>query len=394
MNIRLVHSTRPCRRKLARTVTLLGALLAVPVLITGCKKKAEAAADAPAPVPVYVKNAEARQIPLFVEAFGTLEAYRSVTLSPQVSGLLRAVEFTEGSTVKQGQVLYRIEPDTYQQTLDKATAALAMQRSALGPVRDRLARSKTLNQDKLLAPQDYESMQAAVTQAEANITAAESDLAQAKLNLARTTITAPMDGVIGLNSQHAGNLLSAQQTLLATIKQIDPIYVVFSIPGPTLPQLLQASRAGKVVVQACRADDFMSAPVITGELEAIDNSIDTKVDMVTLKAKLPNADQMLWPGQYLRVRLVLREMPNTTVVDAGAVMIGTEGPYIYVVQGGTVALRNVVIGEQDDDVVVVTSGVKPGEAVVVQGQLNLKNGTTVRVVPHRETAAARPAPAK
>jgi membrane fusion protein, multidrug efflux system len=385
MNIRRMTARGRLGRRPA--TLLVGTALGACVALAGCKKPAVAAAAPAAGVPVYVKQAEARHVPLFVEAFGTIEAYRSVMLTPQVSGLLRAVEFTEGDMVKKGQVLYRIEPDTYRQTLDKAKAALAIQRAALKPAQDRLRRSQELNENKLLAPQDYEALQEAVTQAEANVASAEAGVAQAQLDLDRTTIAAPMDGVIGLNTVHPGMLLSAQQTALATVRQIDPIYVTFSVPGPDVPQVLQARQQGTPPVLVCSKDDFKSAPVFSGTLEVMDNSIDTRTDMMTLKGRLANPGRTLWPGQFVRVRLVLAELPDAVMIDSGAVMIGVNGSYVYVVKDGrTAAMQDVVLGEQKDDEVVVKSGLQAGAAVVIQGQLNLRNGTVVRVVPHQKPA--------
>ena len=379
------NSSRPRRRLPAWIPAGLAGLAA---LALGACRKPAAATAAPAEVPVYVAPAEAKDVPQLVDAFGTIEAYRAVTLTPQVSGLLRAVDFNEGTMVKAGQPLYRIETDTYRQVLDKAGAALAVQRSALKPAEDRLRRSLELNQNKLLAPQDYESMEEDVAQAKANVAAAEAGVAQAELDLARTTITAPMDGVIGINPVHAGNLLTAQQTQLATVRQIEPIYVTFAVPGPDVPAILQGWRDGTLPVEVCRADDFKSAPVRQGDLAVIDNAIDTRTDTMTVKGRLANTDHLYWPGEFVRVRLVLAELRQATVIDYSAVAIGTEGPYVFVVTGGRSAeLRQVVLGERQGTEVVVQSGVRPGEAVVVQGQLNLRNGAAVRVIPHEAHAA-------
>ncbi len=375
------------RLRRAAVLVAAAAALALALGSGGCKKAA-LAATGPTAVPVYVTQAEARQVPLFVDSFGTIEAYRTVTLTPQVSGLLRGVAFTEGSVVKKGQVLYQIDQDTYRQTVDKAMAALAMQQAALQPADDRLRRSQELNTNKLLAPQDYEALQQGAAQAKASVAAAEADLAQAKLNLDRTTVTAPMDGVIGINPVQVGNLVNAQQTALATLREIDPIYVTFSIPGPNVPALLQARTQGAVEVLACTKDDFKSAPVIKGELEVIDNNIDPKTDMMTVKARLPNAEGALWPGEFVRARLILAEMRNAVVVENSAVMIGADGPYVFVVANDKAELRKVTLGEHKDDVVVIKSGVQSGEQIVTQGQLNLRNGTLVRVVPHHELANA------
>lgn len=376
------------RRPPRNAVLLAGvAVLGLALAASGCKKTAVVAA-APSAVPVYVTQAEARQVPQFLDSFGTIEAYRTVTLMPQVSGLLRGVEFTEGSAVKKGQVLYQIERDTYQQTRDKAEAALAMQRSTLQPAVDRLRRSQELNNNQLLAPQDFEALQQNVAQAKASVAAAEADLAQAKLNLDRTTVTAPIDGIIGINPVQVGNLVNAQQTALASLRQIDPIYVTFSIPGPNVPALLQARAQGAVEVLACTADDFKSAPVIKGELEVIDNNIDAKTDMMTVKARLPNPNGTLWPGEFVRARLILAEMRNAIVVENSAVMIGARGPYVFVIKDGRAELRNVKLGEHKDDIVVINAGVNSGEQIVTQGQLNLRNGTVVRVVPHHELTNA------
>ncbi len=355
----------------------------------GCRKK-EAAVVAVTAAPVYVDAVRSENIPVFTDSFGTLSAYNAVTLVPQVGGILLSADFSEGMQVKKGQVLYRIDQAGYQQIHDKARAAVDSQKVQLKIAQDRLRRSGGLTERQLIAPQDFEGLQASVDQIAAALAAAEADLAQAKLDLERTVIAAPLDGIVGINPEDAGNLVVAMQTRLATIRQIDPLHVDFSIPGPQVPKLLEAMGRGRLKVLVSLSGSFAEG-ALEGELDVVDNGIDAATGMLKLQAALPNPRRTLWPGQFVTVRLVLGEIAGATVIAQDAVMIGADGPYVYVVKDNkTAELRPVVLGESDDDLYEIKSGVGPGETVVVQGQLNLRDGAPVRVVTQRAKPSSQP----
>lgn len=359
---------------------------------TGCKRAAPVARSAAGAAPVYVQAVRAHNVPVFVESFGSLSPYRTVGLAPQVSGVVQAVEFADGSTVKAGQVLYRIDQDMYQAMCDRARANVESQQSALALARDRLQRSGTLGDRNMISKQDFDALRAAVTQAQAMLAGFEADLVQAKLNLDRAVVRAPMAGVIGINQQHVGNLVSAQQSQLVTLKQIDPILIDFSISGPDVARLLTAVRATPrpLKVVASLSGEFKHDSV-EGELEVVDTGVDVTTGMLKLRGRLPNRGHVLWPGQFARARLILGELASANLVDRSAVMIGADGPYLFVVkEGKTAELRNVKLGDREDELIVITEGVQPGEVVVVQGQLNLKHGAPVRVVTPAAAVAANP----
>ncbi len=387
----MLHSIPP--KKHSRGAA--GLLLALSLLVVGagqggCRKKEAVHATASA-APVYVDAVRTENIPVFTDSFGTLAAYNAVTLVPQVGGILTAVEFAEGMQVKKGQVLYRIDQAGYQQTFDKARAAVETQKVQLKTAQDRLRRSGGLTERQLIAPQDFEGLQASVDQIAAALAAAEADLAQAKLDLERTVIASPLDGIVGINPQDTGNLVMAMQTKLASIKQIDPLHVDFSIPGPDVPRLLEALGRGRLKVLVSLTGTF-AGDTLAGELDVVDNGIDPATGMLKLQAALPNPKNVLWPGQFVTVRLILGEISGAMVIPQDAVMIGADGPYVYMVKDGrTAALRSVVLGESDDDVYEIKSGVSSGETVVVQGQLNLRDGAAVHVVTQRaKTSSSQP----
>ena len=382
----MLHSMiTPKNTRGAAGLLLALSLLAAGAGQSGCRKK-ETARVAVAAAPVYVDTVRSGNIPVFTDSFGTLTAYNAITLVPQVGGILLAADFTEGAHVKKGDVLYRIDQAGYQQTYDKAKASVETQKVQLKTAQDRLRRSGGLTERQLIAPQDFEGLQATVDQTAAALAAAEADLAQAKLDLERTVITAPMDGIVGINPQDTGNLVMAMQTKLASIKQIDPIHVDFSIPGPDVPRLLEATNRGRLKVLMSLTGSFTEG-ALEGELDVVDNGIDPATGMLKLQGVMPNPKSTLWPGQFVTVRLILGEIPNATVIDQDAVMIGADGPYVYVVKDGkTAELRPVTLGESDDELYEIKSGVSPGETVVVQGQLNLRDGAAVHVVTQHQHA--------
>jgi membrane fusion protein, multidrug efflux system len=386
----MLHSIpSPKNTRGAAGLLLALSLLAAGAGQSGCRRK-EAAHVAATAAPVYVDLVRSENIPVFTDSFGTLTAYNAVTLVPQVGGILVAADFAEGVHVKKGQVLYRIDQAGYQQIFEKARAAVETQKVQLKTAQDRLRRSGGLTERQLIAPQDFEGLQASVDQISAALAAAEADLAQAKLDLERTVIAAPLDGIVGINPQDTGNLVVAMQTKLASIKQIDPLHVDFSIPGPEVPKLLEAMGRGRLKVLVSLTGTFGEG-ALGGELDVVDNGIDPATGMLKLQAVLPNPQKTLWPGQFVTVRLVLGEIPGAVVLAQDAVMIGAEGPYVYVVKDGkTAELRPVVLGESDDEVHEIKSGVRPGETVVVQGQLNLRNGAVVHVVTQRARTSSQP----
>jgi len=346
--------------------------------------------DAARPVPVTVVVAERADVPIVLDALGTVTSLRTVTVRPQVDGQLLRVPFREGQLVEQGELLAEIDPRPFEVQLAQAQGQLARDRALLENAKVDLERYRMLVKQDAASAQQLDTQAALVRQYEGALKTDQAQVEHARLQLGYTRITAPFAGLLGMRLVDAGNLIRAgDATGIVTITQMRPIGVTFSVPEKDLAPILERYRDGRTMtVQALDRD--LSAVLATGRLTTIDNQIDTTTGTLRMKAEFANDDTALFPNQFVNVRVRVDVLEGAVVIPSAAVQRGAPGTYVYVVgDGGVVALRRVSLGPADGQRVVVRDGVAVGERVVVDGVDNLRDGA--RVDPIDKDAAERAA---
>ncbi|GHC70493.1 hypothetical protein GCM10007320_04960 [Pseudorhodoferax aquiterrae] len=319
------------------------------------------------------------QIPVTLDALGTVTPVATVTLKPQVGGVLTEVLFTEGQTVRKGQLLARIDPRPYEQALMQARGTRMRDEAQLQAARVTLARYRTLLGQDSIARQDVDTQAALVQQLEGTVTSDKAAEAAAAVNLEFTRITAPLAGRIGLRTVDPGNTVAAGSTTgIAVITQMNPIDVQFAVPQDRIPEVQEQVR-GSAKPAVAALDRTRSAVLDTGSFSTLDNVVDTTTGTVKAKARFANADGKLFPSQFVNVRMTLRTI-DALVVPVTAVRTGPQGPYVYVIADDrSVSMRRVKRGEATVDVVAVTEGLQAGELVVTEGGDRLSEGSRVRL---------------
>ncbi|WP_082519460.1 efflux RND transporter periplasmic adaptor subunit [Variovorax sp. Root411] len=335
---------------------------------------------------VGIATARQADIPVQLEALGTVTPLANVIVQPQVSGVLTAVLFQEGQMVKKGDVLATIDPQPFQNALAQASGARQRDEAQLAAARVTLQRYQTLLGQDSIARQDVDTQAALVKQLEGTVAIDRANENTAKLNLAWSRITAPASGRIGLRPVDAGNYISTGTTNgVATITQIAPIDVEFAIPQDRVPEVQERLAKG-ARLDATAFDRTRTRRLASGSFATLDNLVDTATGTVKAKARFSNADDALFPNQFVNLRLLLRTVSSAVVVPVTALRHGPNGDYVYVLNDdSTVSQRPVTRGESSVDNVAVMSGLKAGEQVVTEGGDRLKDGARV------QTQADRPA---
>ncbi|MBT2299190.1 efflux RND transporter periplasmic adaptor subunit [Variovorax paradoxus] len=328
-----------------------------------------------------VGHAAARraELPVTIEALGTVTPLATITLKPQVGGVLTEVLYTEGQTVTKGQLLARIDPRPYEQALMQAQGTRVRDEAQLEAARVTLARYRTLLGQDSIARQDVDTQAALVKQLEGTVITDRAAEAAAKLNVEYTRITAPVAGRIGLRTVDPGNTVTANaSTGIAVITQMNPIDVQFAVPQDRLPDI-QAQLAKGVPLTVKALDRTRSATLDTGTFSTLDNVVDTSTGTVKGKARFGNAAVTLFPSQFVNIQMTLRTV-NAIVVPVTAVRTGPNGNYVYVInEDRTVSMRAVKRGESTVDVVAIIEGLEAGENVVTEGGDRIKDGARVQL---------------
>lgn len=333
------------------------------------------------PVPVRLAEARLGEFPVELKALGTVTAYNTVSLLPRVDGQLVKVLFEEGQLVKVGQVLAQIDPRPYRAALDKAEGDLQERRAELKNAELDLKRYQGLYAEDSIAKQTLDTQQALVEQQRGGLKSLEAAVAEARLNLEFTEVKAPIAGRLGLRQVDAGNLVtSGNATPLVTITQTAPITVSFTLPEAELPALLARHRAGEPLpVEAW--DRGERTRLAEGVLASLDNQIDTTTGTVKLKARFENADERLFPNQFVNVRLLLETRREALLLPAAAVQFGSSGTFVYVVDAeNKVIVRPVAVTASNGEQSLIGEGLAAGEKVVLEGTDRLREGSTVEVV--------------
>lgn len=358
--------------------------------LAGCDRPAAQAQQAPSPAPqVGVVTVQTRSVTLTTELPGRTTAFLTADVRPQVSGVILQRNFTEGADVKANQQLYQIDPALYQATYDSAVASLQKSKAALATARAKAGRYRSLATAEAVSKQDYDDASASAKESQADISTAEASVEQARINLAYTKVQAPIDGRIGRSSVTPGALVTANQTTaLATITQLDPIYVDVTQPATTLLRLRQELAAGKIAATgpnqaqvALTLEDGSPYPE-RGKLQFSEVNVDQGTGTVVIRAIFPNPNHLLLPGLYVREQIDEGRDDNAIVLPQQAVSRNHHGDPTVLVVGADdkVSLRVVQTSRAVGDAWIVSGGLKSGERIVVDGLQKAQPGAVVNAV--------------
>ncbi|WAC46892.1 efflux RND transporter periplasmic adaptor subunit [Asticcacaulis sp. SL142] len=346
------------------------------------------------PVPVVTVRAETRTIAHDLKVVGSVTSLNSVTLRPQVDGVLTQVLFDEGAFVQKGQLLAVIDDRSLKAALQSAQAQLATNRSRLLVAETDLKRYQSLAEINAIPQQTLDQQKAAVEQAKAAVQMDEAAVENARVQLSFTRITSPVSGRIGIRRVDPGNLVSASSTEgLATVTQINPISVVFSVPQTVQGDLIEGmKRSGGITVKA--VDREKGEVLATGRISALDNVVQAGTGTVQIRAIFDNAGETLWPGQFVIADISLNESTNALTLPTVAVRPGLEGPFVIKIVADKAQIVPVETAYQNDDYVVVSKGVAAGDEIVTDGHSRLQPDAAVkRVKPGGEDIAGAAKPA-
>lgn len=381
---------------LARSHALALTTLTLGVLLTPALQAAETTQQMPPPE-VVVETVKVESLPLQFEYPARTAGYREVQVRAQVSGILQERTYQEGSQVKQGQVLFRIDPRPYQAALARAKGVLAQEQARYRQTERDLKRIRELQGKGFASESELDNAISNFEQSKANIEAAKAEVQSKQIDLDYTTVEAPISGVTSKETVSEGSLMVAgdpNASLLTNITQLDPIYVNFALPDREDARIRQALAEGKLVrdseqyVAQIRFGDGSTYP-LEGKVDFTDSLIDRGTGTVSARAVVPNPDQALLPGQFVRVLLKGITQPNAITVPERAIAQGPNGTYVYVVdEQGVARARPVTTAHTAEGRWAVESGIAAGDKVIVEGLPKVKPNTPVKVVD--AAAAAKP----
>ncbi len=330
-------------------------------------------------VPVLVATAVQKAVPMQLRAVGNVEAYTTVSVKSQVTGVLNRAHFREGEDVKKGQLLFTIDPRPFEAALKQAEANLARDSAQLRNLREQERRYAELVEKQYVSREQYDQIKTNADAAEAVVEADRAAVENAKVQLSYCFIYSPVNGRVGSLLVNEGNLVRVNDgTPLVVINQIHPINVTFSVPEQHLAELKRHMDVGKLRVDAAfQADEGRPEQ---GVLAFVDNAVDRSTGTIKLKAEFVNRDRRLWPGQFVNVALTLGTENDAVVVPAEAVQVGPEGQQVFVVkEDKRVEMRAVTVGRTQAGEAVIAKGVAAGEIVVREGQFLLGPGSRVEI---------------
>lgn len=333
----------------------------------------------PQTMPVSVAKAEVKDLPIYLEGLGSVEAFNTVVVKSRLDGQLVEIHFKEGQEVQKGDLLAVVDPRPYEVALAQAEATLYKDQSSLKDAQLNFQRFQDLYKQGIIPQQQFDTQKSLVGQLEGAVRADQANIDSVKLNLAYTRITAPVSGRVGLRQVDIGNMVHASDPNgLLVLTQLHPIAVIFTLPQDNLAEVARQMRKGQLTVDAYSRDD--QTRLTTGKLLTIDNQIDPQTGTGKLKAIFENSERALWPNQFVNAHLLLEVRKNNTVVPAAAILRGPQGTYVYTVKPDkTAEMRPVQVAFSAGNFTAVSKGLQPGEMVVTDGQDKLQTGTKIEI---------------
>jgi len=341
-----------------------------------------------------VGTVEQKIVPVQLTAIGNVEAISTIQVKSQIGGILHKVHFKEGQDVAKGSLLFTIDPRQYEAQVKQAEANLARDKAQMDNADEQAQRYGELVKKGYVAKEQYEQYRTNAAALEATVNADKAMVENAHLQLKYCYIYSPITGRTGNLIAAEGNLIKASaDTAMVVINQIQPIYVTFSLPEQSIPEIKKYMAQGKITVGAYMSKDDKSPE--QGVLTFVDNTVDPTTGTIKLKATFQNAQKKLWPGQFVNVALTLTTQPNAILVPTSAIQTGQSGQFVFVVKkDNTVESRPIAAGRAIADETVIDKGVSPGETVVTDGQLRLVPGAKVEIKNNAgKQGGASPAPA-
>jgi multidrug efflux system membrane fusion protein len=363
---------------------ILGIIALLVLVVLGLRYRAHSVTPptggrfgAGAPLAVGVGKVTTGDVPITINALGTVTPLATVTVHPQVNGPLVKIAFTEGQIVKAGELLAQIDPRPFQAALDQAVGQLKRDQALLANAKVDMARYKTLLAQESVSDQTYATQVSTVAQDEATVAFDQAAVESAQLNLGYCRITSPVAGRVGLRQVDIGNLLQANTSTIVIVTQMQPMSVVFTVPEDNVNTILDHLHRGeKLTVEAF--DRSLTNKIASGTLSNSDNQIDTTTGTLKLRAMYDNARLELFPNQFVNAHLILETLHDQIVVPGAALMNGSQGAYVYLVNSdNTVSMRQVVAGPSAGDMVAITKGLASGQTVVVDGADQLRDGAKI-----------------
>lgn len=343
-------------------------------------------------VPVLVATAAQKAIPVQIRAVGNIEAFSTVSIKSQVTGVLMKVHFAEGQNVKKGQLLFTIDPRPFEAALKQSEANLARDTAKLQNSREQARRYAELVKKQYVSQEQYDQIRSNAEADEAVVQADVAAVDNAKVQLSYCYIYSPLDGQVGTLLVNEGNLVRVNDgTPLVVINQVAPIYVTFSVPEQNLIDIKRHMASGKLKVTASFAAD--AGHPEQGTLVFVDNAVDRATGTIKLKAEFSNGEKRLWPGQFVNVALTLTTQADAVVIPSEAIQVGPEGEHVFIVKPDRrVEVRPVTVGRTDGGQAVIAKGLQPGEQVVREGQFLLGPGARIEIKDVAGTADATAEP--
>ena len=352
-------------------------LCAAFVACTGGDAKQQAQAASPHAVSVAIAPVTQQDMPVYLVGLGSVTAFYTANIKSRVDGQIMRVNFQEGQTVKEGDLLILIDPRPYQVQLEQMQAQLFKDQASLRDARLNFDRYTTLIPSGSIAQQQVDTQKATVDQLDGQVRTDQAQIDNAKLELVYCNITAPFTGRVGLRQVDPGNIVHAADTNpMLILTQLQPIAVVFTLPEDQLPIVAQHMKNSTLLVEAYSRDNQIK--LATGKLQTIDNQIDQTTGTAKLKAVFDNKDNQLWPNQFVNANLLLETQKKSTVLPTAAILRGPQGTFVYLVKPDkTVEARTVTIALTQGNTTAVASGLKPGDTVVTDGQDKLQTGSKI-----------------
>jgi multidrug efflux system membrane fusion protein len=335
---------------------------------------------------VAVVAVKTEAVPLVLDAVGTAEADQSVAVRAEVGGILKKIYFREGDLVKAGQLLFQIDADSQQAEVEKARANLARDHAAWDEAKAQAQRLQSLVAKEFVTQQEYAQAMAQEQAAAANVRASQATLKSVQLQFGNTHITAPFSGRAGILNVKQGNLVSASSaTPLVTINAMQPVMVAFNVPQQNLQKIREQQHKSALAVEVRR--NGKEAVLAQGTLAFIDNAVDPQTGTIRMKARIPNKNEAIWPGELISLRLILEVQADALVIPESALQTGQSGTFVYVLEEGKARFKPITVARQVGTQIVVASGLAAGQQVIVNPPKNLRPDSAVELVGDKNKAS-------